>query len=247
MTKKRKSEGVMAGVVGLIPCAGTASRLNGLPKYLLPAPHGRQCLWEQLVFLLKEHTELVVAALSEPNEALLQLTHQLNFVDHPIVVGPTATMTETVLRALDQLDMDWTGVWLGMPDTSFACPENLMVVQGLTQFDVVVCVWAIQPSQYGQLGQCELAPADATTPLRRVTRHQDKTSSCRFPWAWGMIAWRRAVHHLLRPDDPHVGYLIDHVLAQGGTVGAVVMPGRYFDCGTFEGYRECIIESNKEP
>lgn len=37
-------------IIGIIPCAGTASRLHNLPKFMLPTKDNNECLIKKYIF-----------------------------------------------------------------------------------------------------------------------------------------------------------------------------------------------------
>jgi hypothetical protein len=103
-------------MIGLIPCAGRATRLGGLPKFLLPcgtnlsSPStrgGALCLMSRLIIDMRKYCVRIVVPSSPTNDELIKtyVLPQLprNVRDHVDVldIGITDTMTETVLRARD--------------------------------------------------------------------------------------------------------------------------------------------------
>lgn len=224
-------------MLGLIPCAGTASRLNGLPKYLLPTPDKTFLLKHCINNMIDAHVEDIIIFTSTKNLNVIS-----TYIDLPLYcVGKTSTMSETIVQGLKRIDLTHINSFLLlMPDTYFKITKEtwLKCTNRLSTCDVSLILWPIRKDQYGKLGQCEV---DLTTMT--VTNHYDKQINCTFPYSWGVIAWNKSVNHLIDPNTPHIGYLISKVLHNGGKVAATIVDSDYFDCGTYEEYFKMIVHT----
>lgn len=219
--------------VGLLPCAGTAVRMGQLPKFLLPVPActhsswGAETLLQRSLRLLREaQVDRVWVGVSPANEALVRTSASTDQTQ-AMVVGETATMSETVSRMLPVLARKFV---LLMPDTYWTSQQWSVrdLSTALDRYPVAVMVWRIRNDQFGKLGQCRVVDGE-------VVEHRDKDPTCRFEYSWGVIGWQADVTTLLRPETPHVGYLLDAALKAGLKVGALVCNDTsdvYFDCGT---------------
>lgn len=225
------------GVVGIIPAAGKAERIDGLPKYLLPTGDsfllGELC--RKMTFAGAD--QLLIGA-NPANRALVEQYAP----DNSLVYGVNSrNMSETVLAA-----RNWAAdrqVLFGMPDTWWSggmglYPTMLNVLAKGAQ--VAVAVWHVVPSQTTKLGMVEIARAKAPgweAEVSVITDIEDKPAKTKKHSAWGAIAWAPAFWEHINADDPHIGYALQRAMARGVTVHAVPMwNSEYYDCGTREEY-----------
>lgn len=215
-------------MIGLLPCAGTAERFNGLPKYLLPCPNG---------YLIACHengmhslTSQIVVMGSPYNQDNIRTLYSNVFVaDH------FDTMTQTVLSARDYLS-DSASILFGMPDTFFDFPlvyERLATRLNASNADVVLAVFKARPEQHRQGGMVSISH-------NQVVDIVDKPEATHLQYIWGAMAWRARFWSCLTPDMPHVGYGVKVAIEQGLDVQAVSCAGGFWDCGTFERYVEML-------
>jgi hypothetical protein len=219
-------------VVGLIPAAGTASRMRGLPKFMLPVSESVGTLIEHHVKLLSSFVNIIVIPTRPENVSLLT---RLNLPENVhVTVLETATMSETVSRALGPIDFDHC--ILGMPDTYYLDSDNpyQTLATSMTETDVSLAIWRSTEEQRGQVGSIELERD------HKVIRCADKDSNNHFGWHWGALAFNRSALNQLDPNTPHVGYMINPSLEHGLQVSATEISGNYFDCGTFSEYVRCL-------
>lgn len=216
--------------MGLIPAAGTASRMRGLPKFLLPVSDNVQTLVEHHVELMANFVERIVIPTRPENYELLERLELPDYVEIKAIT--TSTMSETVVEVLDQEDFE-TCI-LGMPDTYYASRNPYEILSREPQLDINLALWATKPSQRGQVGSVEL---DLNN---RVVRCEDKSLEWNFGQHWGALRFNSSALNLLDPRTPHVGFIINPALEAGLLVGGQLMEGEYFDCGTFAEYKRCV-------
>jgi hypothetical protein len=142
-------------------------------------------------------------------------------------------MTETVRRVVALSSGD--RFVMVMPDTYFhgQAPYQHLVN---SQDPMFLACWNIRPEQFGKLGQVEINYQDSMSGTESshgfVVKSEDKNPNCRFPFSWGAMAFDRGLIELAKDEMPHTGYMIPKALEQEIPVGASVMEGEYFDCGT---------------
>jgi len=229
-------------MIGLLPAAGNAERMGGLPKMLLPVPEGT---------LAAFHGKTMLAAGCDPfsigaNRINYDLLRSF-YGGYVRLVKQHETMTETILSLREDMKivaqiyydngMEFSDnpVLFGMPDTHF---EDAQAYQKLTHAlnsgaDLAVGLFHTRPEQRSKLGMCRLDG-------ERITDVIDKPESTTLEWAWGVLGWQPVFWQYLRPEDPHVGYAIPRAIAAGLDVRAVKMVGGYWDCGTPAEYFEMI-------
>lgn len=227
---------------GLIPCAGTASRMGGLPKFLLPCENGT--LLNNTICHYRNHfISKIYIGFSQNNMQYFNLLDNEYSDLVPIDVNSTATMSETVIKMTLQLNTAKNYI-LFMPDTFFRLDRELVQMMALfnandtnntnkAKFDVVVIVWKIRPEQYGKLGQCLIENGE-------VIDIKDKDPNCRYEYSWGVIGWSQSMTQYIDPVTPHVGFLINAALENNKKVGAVISNSVYYDCGTYNEYFQMI-------
>jgi CTP:molybdopterin cytidylyltransferase MocA len=216
--------------IGLLPAAGTATRMNGLPKFLLPISEQQQCLLDYHVALMAPHVDrIIIPTRSE----WVSLLHSFEFGPQVEVTAmATRTMAETVKRSLDCVDYD-TCV-LGMPDTYFVGGNPYQELAQEPQADVSLKVFTTRPEQAGRVGSVLVGPHHV------VSDHADKEPERDFGAHWGVIEFSREVEAFLSPEATTGGYLISEALDRGMDVRGYLAGYPYFDCGTFAEYVQCL-------
>jgi hypothetical protein len=218
----------------ILPASGSATRMRGLPKFLLPCDDDYLSLLERHIENLLESCETVWVPV-RPD--LVHLVESLKIPEERVVIltMTTQSMTETVRRVVEL--SSGSRFVVAMPDTYFygELPYQHLVE---SKQPMSLACWKIRPEQYGKLGQVEIFPADASEPesgISRegfVTKAEDKNPECRYPYSWGAMAFDREMIDFAADEMPHTGYLLPKIIEQGIPIGAKVMDGEYFDCGT---------------
>jgi CTP:molybdopterin cytidylyltransferase MocA len=213
-------------IIGIIPAAGTASRIHGLPKYLLPCPDGYLLSALSRRMYTAGASKVWIGA-SKATEPFIKPYTSGETVS--IVVG-SQNMPQTVLAGRKAAD-DST-VLMGMPDSYWQFPyvyEKLM--HRITEFGATVAVglWRIRNDQRGKLGQVD-------TYGDRCTQIIDKNPDCLLPYAWGALAWTPSFWDFIQPDMPHMGVAMQAAIDANVKVWPVFMDGEYHDCGEWASY-----------
>lgn len=222
-------------MIGLLPAAGNATRINGLPKYLLPVPGGH---------LLNRHicgmravgcTAILVGSNSE-NERLLKRYAE---DAHVYYAFEHRTMTATVLSSRVHYGRN-ENILFSMPDTYWNSPAVYLPLQMALESgaDVAVALFQARPGQQAEGGAVQVAGGQVLDVI-------DKTDECGYPYIWGALAWTPKFWAHLDADDPHVGYGLPRAITAGLDVRAVVCAGQFWDCGTPERYFACIRALDK--
>jgi molybdopterin-guanine dinucleotide biosynthesis protein A len=223
-------------VIGIIPCAGTATRMGGLAKFLLPIPGGS--LINVLIERMKLATTGIVIATSDANRDLL--IHLDYTRDRPRPgwvnvsnVFTTATMNETLIHAQLNVRPD-DNILFGMPDTFFDDTDAFHKLASALDngADVAVGVFRARDGQRNG-GMVRVDGAQVVEVI-------DKPESGDYDYIWGVLAWRPVFWGMLRADEPHVGYGLPRAVEAGLDVRAVVMNGGFWDCGSVDGYFSLI-------
>jgi len=223
-------------MIGIIPAGGKSTRINGLPKYLLPVSGGY--LLERLVNQMPADRVIVAAnpvnfdllCSYAPNGAAVTSIDSVSMSAALLSIGSSH-------NAISSDEM----VLFGMPDTYWTDADTYgrLIETLLDGADVAVAVWRIRDEQRGNLGQCSVVEDN------RIESVIDKDSECPLIYAWGAMAWRRSFWAHIHAHDAHLGIALTRAISAGLSVTAVPMSGNYYDCGTPDEYFRCIRETTE--
>jgi hypothetical protein len=214
--------------IGLIPASGTASRMRGLPKFLLPYENSVKTLLERHVEMLEPFVERILIPTRPENRELIHRLVLPSFVE--LVELTTLTMSETVNLTLVNQEFDLC--LLGMPDTYYLGQDpykELIKING----DVRLACWPTAESQIGKVGSVEIIEG-------LVRQVQDKNPEFDFGRHWGAIAFNKKALNYLDSNTAHVGFIVNPSIEAGLAVAAQDIDGEYIDCGTFSEYRRLL-------
>jgi len=218
----------------LLPAAGSATRMRGLPKFLLPTHASNTSLIERHLNFLGEQFDEILIGINPDFSHLLKsvLDESLKL---KIVEMKTQTMMETVTNLCNKSTS--ASFFLIMPDTFFSnyteivkfiCDDNL--------YDTNLLCWELQDFQKGKLGQVSVNKNDLITDIR------DKDSECTYKYFWGAAAFSKDNLRVVDDKEAHVGFMYEKLLARNIKVGAIKIQGSYYDCGTQEEYIRMLTE-----
>lgn len=221
-------------MIGILPCAGKAERMNGLPKYLLPCPGGH--LLGKHIREMQAVADSVWIGCNNDNKPFLY-----GYVPEEVGkanVGATQTMSETVLNMREDAHIGDADVLFGMPDTWWNHTEIYNDLRlGVTSlgWDVAVAVWSVRPDQRGQGGQVKIGDNGWD-----VVDVKDKNPNSDYIWIWGALAWKPEFWQYIDRDMPHVGYALMSAAKAGLNIKAIKYSGNmsFHDAGTPERYFE---------
>ncbi len=210
-------------MIGVLPASGSATRLNGLPKFILPIKDGQS--------LLQWHVELMSIACTSvtviTRQCWLPLVQDL-MLNASIVQKEPSTMADAVLHVAHNQSQD---VIIGMPDVYIHnSSDNFYqkLVEG--HGDVILATWDFVPeTMRGKVGQ---VLADNEGNVLSVV---DKDFDCVYTEMWGAILFRNFSTNLIDPVGGSVISRINQWIAEGIKVTRVKMSGDYIDAGTIEG------------
>lgn len=215
--------------VGLIPAAGQATRLHGLPKFLLPTAEGHLLgRIEKQMRGAGVGMRVVIGS-----EETMPLIDQYAEKSSLRAMVACRNMNEALLKC--QNFTSGKCVIMAMPDTYIADPAVMAAVMDLIEqgADVALGVFYARPEQRHKRGMVEWERRTG-----RVLDVVDKPQATELDEAWGVMAWSPVFWEYLGADMPHCGYGIIPALEDGLDVAAVHIPGGYWDCGTFDEYAD---------
>lgn len=205
----------------ILPASGLASRMRGLPKFLLPCDANYLTLLERHVQFAIEYSDVVWIP-TRPD--LAPLVESIGLPPEKVVVLSmrTKTMTETVLRVASLSSA--SRFMLAMPDTYFEGQLPWSSLANSTS-DLHLACWRIREDQAGKLGQVLIADG-------KVLDSRDKDPGCKYLHSWGAMSFSKEMLRFADAATPHIGYFIEPIIRSGENVTADEIQGTYFDCGT---------------
>jgi 2-C-methyl-D-erythritol 4-phosphate cytidylyltransferase len=230
----------MNNIIGILPCAGTASRLFCLPKFMLPMKDNNASLMSNWIKMLEEKCDKIIIGTSITNSLFIEhiVKTQLQQLQDKIIikiVGNTETMNETIIKCLD--GEKYNIAIMCMPDTYCSNISHSLIdnVVSNNETSVGAYVWNIRDTQLGKIGQCE---CDINRNI--ITSIVDKDINCSYKYGWGCIVFKPEFEKYIHKEDLHIGYSMKHSIESNENVSFEIMNGMFFDCGTIQGYSEYI-------
>jgi hypothetical protein len=215
----------------LIPAAGQATRMRGLPKFLLPIDESYTTLLENHINNLSNILDNDDRILIGIRPDLLPIVKSLNLSAENLVFIEmvTSTMNETILNLSENSDS--YHFQLIMPDTYF------LGMQPYSQLDpnpelCDLAIWKIRDEQRGKLGEVKI---DANNFLCDLV---DKNPNTMFDYSWGSLTFSRKLFKYIKKEEPHIGYSVSSALNDKQQISTKLINGQYFDCGTPKEYIE---------
>lgn len=209
--------------VGILPASGSASRLNGIPKFILPIADGRS--------LLQWHVDLISQACARTKVSTRQrwidLVNDLS-LNASIFEAEPSTMADVVLRMTEDETDD---IVIGMPDIYIHNSTNNFYADMLeSDGDIVLATWNYVPQDMkGKIGQ---VLADDKGNVISVV---DKDPDCDYPEMWGALVFRNQTIKRIDPTGGSVLNKVNDWIHEGVRVKRVRMTGEYVDAGTVDG------------
>jgi len=229
----------MTKKIGLIAAAGLSSRINGIPKFLLPIKNNKNLITNSFVWLQNAGVEKFICATNKTFQPILSKLDGLDNFLRPddIKIVNTKTMNETINNIIPA-NVNEQDIFITiMPDTYFDDFElGKKIIEKLDnnpELDAVLGLFKIRPEQLGKLGQCEINKD-------RILSVVDKDPNCKFDYSWGVITWRGRYSKFIDDKDPHFGYSINRAIEDGAIIDYVISDSEYYDCGTIDEYWEMV-------
>jgi hypothetical protein len=216
----------------IIPAAGLATRMRGIPKFLLPCD-------DRYTTLIEKHIEALLQCCNTvwipTRPEMVLLLDSLGLAREKVVILPmqTANMTQTVAKVLEIAASEV--FQLVMPDTFYHGDQPYKILDRVPQMVDLAC-WEIRNDQRGKLGQVDIQGSS-------VRDIKDKDPLCEYGFSWGALTFNRALMEYADENDPHIGYAVGNALRNGQNITAKKLQGKYFDCGTPSEYLAMLQEA----
>ena len=212
----------------ILPAAGSAQRMSGIPKFLLPSDDKYTALIEHHINGLTDISNNIYLPTKKNLIPLIESLN-LNFESITILEVDTKSMSETILKVLDYSNAET--FLLAMPDTYFYGQKPYRLFNPKPEYADVAC-WKIRDEQRGKLGEVTL---DEDNYIQQIV---DKNFDNGFELAWGALTFSRKLAKYIYKEDPHIGYAMKHAIDDEKKISGFKVEGSYFDCGTPSEYIE---------
>jgi choline kinase len=205
----------------IIPAAGLASRMRGIPKFLLPCDHLYTTLIEKHIEYLLPICETIWIP-TRPE--MILLLDSLGLAKDRIVILPVQTenMTQTIGKVLKISNS--SHFFLAMPDTYFSGEKPYIRLNNSPKIADLAC-WEIRAEQKGKLGQVLIEK-------NFITDVQDKNLNCDYIYSWGALTFSKKLLEYSSELDPHIGFAVKKAVIEGESITSKIINGKYYDCGT---------------
>jgi hypothetical protein len=235
-------------LIGLIPCAGTASRLYNIPKFILPLKDKNCSLFTNWCnILLHNKCDKIIIGSSVNNKPFIEhiLSTQFESTDSSKIIikiiHNSPTMNNTILEMLK--DENYDMAIMGMPDTHVdsISPHLIQKLYSDSNNSVGAYLWNIRLSQIGKIGQCKIDD-------NYICDIIDKNKSCDYNYGWGSIVFKPEFEKFILKDDLHLGYSLKTAIQNKSNILYEIVSGQYWDCGTIDEYKDYMqFLDNKKP
>ncbi len=216
----------------ILPAAGSASRMRGLPKFLLPCTNDYLTLIERHIsFLIDSVENIWIPTNPKYVELLSSMIEENDKIK--IFSIKSDTMSETVKTTMDKIN--GTNYTLVMPDTYFSNDKSYEKIISADRSSLanLIC-WKTRPSQKGKLGEVSFSNDGKLQDII------DKPGNQVYEHSWGAITFTNDLYNFIKLDDPHIGYSIEEAFKDNKYISCIETDGDYYDCGTANEYIELI-------
>ena len=219
-------------MLSILPAAGYARRMKGIPKFLLPIDKNYKSLLEyHIENLLPLSDELIIPTRKD----LLPIIKSLDYDFSNIIFleVETDTMNETVSEVLKRFN--YSQALIIMPDTYFSTGYPFLDLENSIDSMCTLACWKIRDEQRGKLGEVKIENG-------LVKQIIDKDINTGFEHSWGSILFNKDFEKYINSKDLHIGYSVASALENNIKVNTYLMEGKYYDCGTPDEYIQLLKE-----
>ena len=233
--------------IGLIACAGKASRIFNLPKFILPLKDKNLSLlghWCKL--MIEKECEKIIIGSSTTNKSFIEHIIKTQLIDYELlieikIIDNSSTMNETILEMVK--NEDYKLAIMGMPDTHIDYISNILIDKIINNDNYIVgsYLWNIRNSQKDKIGLCDI---DENYIIDII----DKNNECNYNYGWGVMIFKKDFEKFIMKNDLHLGYSMKLAISNLIKIPYEIINGQYWDCGTICEYTEYLnFLSNSKP
>jgi|TARA_Y100000389_G_scaffold58460_1_gene54448 NDP-sugar pyrophosphorylase family protein len=217
----------------LIPAAGLATRMRGLPKFLLPVDNTYTTILENHIKSInKENIDIKnIWIATRPDLVSILNTISFELSNINIIPMETNTMNETILNLCKISKAQY--YMLIMPDTYYHGEHPYSKFENTPEY-CDLAIWKIKDEQRGKLGEVRFNDDGSLSEII------DKNPDANFEYSWGALTFSEKFIKYIDKNDSHVGYSVALALKDNKKITTKIINGEYFDCGTPEEFIELI-------
>jgi GTP:adenosylcobinamide-phosphate guanylyltransferase len=213
------------GLICVLPAAGSATRLNGIPKFLLPNRDGIPMI-NYHVSIAKEYASEVYVAVRPQLANLVKEILPPNAIVH---IVETQTMTETIATLLKIAEPKMAVIQL--PDTYIGNGEDFPSAIELSSkmaADVLIG-FTTRSDQRGKLGQVDIRSEAGVLVVNQIA---DKDPNLHFGHHWGAVVLNSPDVNNWDLNLSHIGLVLQQEIERKMRKYAVISQQDYYDLGT---------------
>ena len=218
--------------MAVIPAAGRAVRLNGLPKFLLPIPTYGSLLSYHLKMASEYADLIIIGTRPEFSGLVLQLSKDFGA---KVCVVETKTLTETVCEIAGGLNPRTLTVHL--PDTYMGHENIFLELESISNSKErsTLALWRSSESQRGLLGQVEVEESEGSFIVTQIV---DKDPNFYTGFHWGSISFYEPNIESWDKNEVTIGNIASNLIKSGEKFHSILSDSHYFDLGTVSSLRD---------
>lgn len=227
----------MSNIIGLLPCAGTASRLYNIPKFILPLKDKNYSLLTNWCKILFNYCNEIIIGSSPSNKPFIEHILKTQLDENEInkiiikVIENSQTMNNTIIEMLRNEIYDIA--IMGMPDThiDYLSPNLINRIIEDDKHIIGAYLWNLRKSQIGKIGQCKIEN-------NYICEIIDKNKNCEYKYGWGCMVFKPSFEVYIDKNDLHLGYSMSSFIKDKKEIIYEIIRGQYWDCGTIDEYKD---------
>lgn len=215
--------------IGLLPASGSASRVNGIPKFAFPYNDSKCLLQYHIDNMLEIVDEIRICT----RESWLPILDELKVSKKATIsVMEPSTMNDAILHMIQDTESDPDARFIvGMPDTVWTIKDsnpyaNLGILNN--DSDVTLLTSPFREMLRGKVGQVNVERNG------RVQAIIDKDQNCNFPRIWSAFSMNG---YMLNPKHTSPSHSFQDLISQNKIIDSVHFEGEYHDLGSMNGLR----------
>lgn len=220
--------------IGILPASGSASRLNGIPKFALPFDDEKSLIEYHIGLMAEAVEEIVVCT----RKSWIPILEELGIPRAASVIElEPSTMNDAVTRMAATFSKQENSQFIvGMPDTCFTgTVENhyLKLAQAPVDNPITLLISPFREQLRGKVGQVSV------TADHLVEDIIDKDASCNLEFIWSAFAMTGTK---LNPRETSPSHSFRELIKHEQKLSTTLFNGKYHDLGTIQGISEFYTE-----
>jgi choline kinase len=220
-------------MVHVLPAAGSASRIGGIPKSLLPiGQKSKSLLGIHIELALEADLEVVVVTAPILHEVVNQIILNQGYPKVTLLSYQSKSMSDSLVHASEQVDSEKI-ISVSMPDT-YMPQFKVTDLINMRKCAPSVSVIKATDEQYSRLGQV------AINQQGYVTNILDKSINRISEYVWTGFAINSKCLNSFSRTEATPGIELARMADQSEELSAIRVLGQYFDCGTIHEYKNAL-------